>query len=161
MARTKNVTLQGKEYQLGRLPSDVGAFILMRMIGAGINAGSLATPDAAMQEAQKSDREPTGEELVRAVCFAAFLRGLSFEDLRFVQRSCLGVAACLSAPGLEGKAMPLLSDDGRWAFPEVGDNLHLVMELTVETLVFNLSDFFSDGGLGSLMGTPSKNPTTR
>ena len=159
MVSNKTVPLHGNEYQLGRLPSDVGAFILMRMIGAGINAGSLATPD--VEPAVKPDHEPTGEELVRAVCFAAFLRGLSFEDLCFVQRKCMGVVAWLNAPGLDGKPIPVLSDDGRWVFPEIGSDLQLVMQLTVETLVFNLSDFFSGGGLGSLMGTPSKNPTTR
>jgi hypothetical protein len=56
--------------------------------------------------------------------------------------------------------MPLVSDDGRWTYLEVAEDIGLVMRLTVEVLVFNLADFFSGGGLGILMGSPSPKTMT-
>ena len=63
------------------------------------------------------------------------------------------VVSWLNAPGTGATPMLVMSDTGQWAYEEVGNDLALVMRLTVEVLVWNLADFFSGGGLGSLMET--------
>jgi hypothetical protein len=148
--KLKTVELDGIEYQMGRLPADAGSFILMRLMGAGLTGGSLGKP-LEDTPADVAAVAPTGEEMVRAVCFAAFMRGLSFEDLRFVQRQCMMVVARWELTAGQRVPMPVMSSTGQWAVAEVGENVGLVTRLMIEVLVFNLSDFFSGGGAGSLM----------
>jgi hypothetical protein len=148
--KLKTVTLDGTEYLVGPLPTDAGSFILMRLMGAGLSGGSLGKP-VEDTPAEAEAVAPTGEELVRAVCFAAFMRGLSFDDLKFVQRECMKVTSRWEAPTGQRLPMPVMSSTGQWAIPEVGGDIGLVTRLTMEVLVHNLSDFFSMGGLGSLM----------
>ena len=158
MARTTVVEVNGGKYQLGRLAPDAGSFILMRLLGAGISGGSLSNDVQA--PASDAVKAPTGDELVRAVVFAALIKGLEFKDLQFVQARCMAAVARLDDPKLPDKPMPLVSDDGRWTYLEVAEDIGLVMRLTVEVLVFNLADFFSGGGLGILMGSPSPKTMT-
>ena len=153
--KTKTVTIKDQKYLVGKLPADVGAFITLRLLGAGIQAGELATPD---KPSSKPERQPTGEEMVRAVAFGAFLRNLKFEEFQFVQRGCMRVVSWLGDPKSLGLPMPVMNDFGQWTYPELEEDLTLVMLLTMEVLVWNLEDFFAAGGLALLMGTATTNP---
>lgn len=141
----KLLRLSEEEYQLGKLPVDVGSFILLKLIGAGLNAGSLAAPDEV--PSKEPERKPTPEQQVRAICFAAFLRGLSSGELSLIQASCLKVVS--RRDGVD--FLPIMSDSGAWSYADLSHNVAVVMKLTIEVLVWNLSDFFSGGGLGMLM----------
>lgn len=152
-AKTKIVELSGARYQLGKMAPDVGSFILMSMIGAGIKAGNLGgessqTPPQGGRAAETVSAEPRGEDMVRAVAFAAFLRGLDYEQHRFIQQKCLAI--CSRMEGEPEMPMPIVSGT-TWAIPEIRDDISLVMKLEIEALVFNLSDFFDAGGLNTIM----------
>jgi hypothetical protein len=152
--KLKTVALDDVEFQVGKLPTGAGSFILMRLMGAyGLSRGSLAGP-VEDTPAEVAAVAPTGEELVRAVCFAAFMRGLSFEDSQFIQRECMKVASRWETAGGQRVAMPVMADNGKWVIEEVGDSIGLVTRLTMEVLVHNLADFFSGGGTAKMMGAP-------
>ena len=161
--KTKLVTLNGQNFQIGKVPPEAGGFILLRMIGANIQAGSLARDKNSAAPTAKPEPDKvliTGEEMVRATVFAAFLSGLPFEEFKFVQQSCMKAVAWLSNPKAVNVPMPVMNDYGAWAFEEVGDDIGLVMQLTMEVLVWNLEGFFAAGGLANLMGAASSKPTT-
>jgi hypothetical protein len=160
--KMKLITLNGQNFQIGKVPPEAGGFILLRMIGANIQAGSLARDKQNKQVEQPPvDKAPaTGEEMVRATVFAAFLSGLTFEEFKFVQQSCMKAVAWLSNPKAVGVAMPVMNDYGAWAFEEIGDDIGLVMQLTMEVLVWNLEGFFAAGGLAILMGAAIKPATS-
>ena len=159
--KTKIIELSGTRYQLRKMAPDVGSFILMAMIGAGIKASNMGggtnadDPHASTEKAAENlpTAEPKGEEVVRATAFSAFLGGLDFEMHRFIQVRCLSV--CSRMEGTDGSEvpMPIVSEAGRWAIPEIQDDISLVMRLEVEALVFNLSPFFASGGLNAMVGS--------
>ena len=133
--KTKIVTIDGQRYQIRKLRPNVGSYILTRILAAGISAGTLEMGDKP------------NKSLLMAV-FVAFLKGLDFEGFSFIQNNCLAVVGKLTDMGNGSEApMPIVADSGIYAYPEIAENLSLVMSLTVQSLLFNLSDFFEGGGL--------------
>jgi hypothetical protein len=146
------VVVNNNTYQIGKLLPEAGGFILLRLLGAGIQSGAAAQKQQDPPPAPDPDAKPlTGDEAVRAIAFGAFMRNLPFEEFKFVQQGCMKSAAWLSDPKTPGVPMPLMNDYGQWTYPWMAKDLDLVMKLTMEVLVWNLSDFFSGGGLASLM----------
>lgn len=151
--KTKVVEIEGQRYQIRKLPPDVGSYLLMRMIGAGIKGDQdePITPAPTNGRSQEL-RVPDGEEMARAVIFAAFLRGIDFETHKFVQQAAL--AACARLEGDQDLPMPLATN-GR-LIETVAENMPLVIRLEVEVLSWNFSDFFAGGGLNALAGQTSQ-----
>ena len=136
-AKTKIVEVDGARYQLRKLRPNVGSYILTRMLAAGVSSGSLGS---------------TPKDSMLMAVFGAFLRGLDFDTFSFIQNNCLAVVGVMKQAGDGNEVpMPLASDSGVFAYPEVADNLPLVMNLTVQSLMFNLSDFFEEGGLRTVV----------
>jgi hypothetical protein len=133
--KTKVVEVQGMRYQIRRMRPNVGSFILTRVVAAGASAASMERPDANMLQGM----------------FAAFLRGLDFDTFSFIQNNALSVVARLDKSDGGEIPMPIVSDDGVFADANVSDDLSLTMALTVQSLIFNLSGFFSEGGLNALI----------
>ena len=135
--KTKIVEVDGTRYQLRKLRPNVGSYILTRMLAAGVSTGALGSAP---------------KDSLLMVVFGAFLRGLDFDTFSFIQNNCLAVVGVMKQAGDGNEVpMPLSSDSGAFAYPEVADNLPLVMNLTVQSLMFNLSDFFEEGGLKTVV----------
>jgi hypothetical protein len=160
MSRTKIVPLSGKKYHLRRLPPEVGSFIFMRMLGVSMRAAqSEAERAPAPKYASKLDTKPakpepepeaklSGEMRVRALSFAVFSGGISFEDFQFIQLSCMKVVGRIDVNAGVEFPMPVMTDSGQWVDEELADNPGLVMQLTTEVLVFCFADFFGESGTG-------------
>lgn len=133
--KTKVVVVQERRYQIRRMRPDVGSFILSRILAAGMGAG------AGLQN-DKPDKP-----LIQAM-LAAFLNRLDFDTFSFIQNRALAVVSRLDD---DGAPLPLVADNGVFADQELATSISLAMALTVQSLVFNLSDFFSEGGLNSLL----------
>ena len=142
--KTKTVEVDGQKYLIRKLSANVGSFILARVLAA--SAGGIV-----------ASKEGEQNSTIMASMFAAFLRGLTFEDFSFIQNHCLAVVARLeTSAGSPEVPMPIVTDTGVFAIAEVGDDLPLVMNLTIQSLLFNLSDFFDLTGLSAaLAGKPS------
>lgn len=151
--KTKVIEIGGTKYQIRRFLPDVGSYLLMRILGAGIRQdarGSDNTNSASGKEGGQNI--PGGEELARAVIFAAFLRGLDFEMHQFVQQQCMQM--CSRMEGADEVPMPLVNAGGIWAIKEIAEDTPLVMRLETEILAWNFTDFFDQGGLKALAGNP-------
>lgn len=152
-ARTKVVELQGKRYQLRRLPPDVGSFIFMRMMNINLrlsqeeeerqaSKSQYAKTDTAPQKPKESPAKPTGEAQVRALSFIVLSGGIPFEDFQFIQRSCLKVIGRIDTNQGVEFPIPIMTDSGQWADMDVADDIGLTMNLTTEVLVHSFESFF-------------------
>jgi hypothetical protein len=150
--KTKIVEIGGQRYQIRRFAPNVGSYILMQMIGAGLKGQNFseAPPAGSASAPSSSAAEPNGEDTVRAIVFAAFLRGLEYDMHNFVQNKCLAICALMKEH--EGTELPVPLTNGSEWVPEIRDDMQLVMKLEVEAMVFNFSDFFAEGGLNALAG---------
>jgi hypothetical protein len=147
MAKTTVVEINGQRYQLRKLLPDVGSYIYMKMMGVLLTASAdaQATPDA-----DENAPKPTEQDKARMLCTLAFMRGLSYEDLKFAQRQCMQATSRIEAsPTGTDITIPIMNDFGRWAIPEIADDISLVNNITTESLVFSLSSFFSDRPLAA------------
>ena len=142
--KTKNVEINGVNYQMSRFTPYVGTHMLMKLIGAV--ARHMSEQQALGGVAQESVApEKTGEEMARAICSGAFLAGLDRDLHNEIQKECLLKCARIEDSGLP---MPLMSASG--PLPEVADDFGLIIRLMIETLTFNYTDFFEQGGLKAL-----------
>ena len=142
--KTKIVEVDDQRYLIRRVDPTVGGFILTRVLSAGLN--SIPSDSAASK----------GQLLGMLV---TFMRSLDFEDFSFIQNNCLAVVSKLThMPGVvEEVPMPITTSGGVWAAPEVAEDLSLVMNLSVQSLAFNVSDFFD---LTALLDAVMKPPAT-
>lgn len=127
----KDVEIDGRKWRVGRFDALTGSYIatllLMQMLPMGLD---------------------------QQVGLAGIVKGKSLmnkETFFDVQRDCLKVCSEIQQVGsVEAPVMVMLSD-GRWGVADVENNLPVVLALTVHTLIFNVSDFFQEGALSSLM----------
>lgn len=155
-ARTKTVEVDGVEYELRRLPPEVGSFIFMRMLGAHMKVASEAKPSTASPSVAPETPAPppekvSGEMQVRALSFVVLSGGVGFEDFSFIQKACMKVVARLEDRSGQKFPMPVMTDAGEWT-PSGQDLAYSpgsVVKMTTEALIFSFADFF-DGppGLG-------------
>jgi hypothetical protein len=141
--RTKTVEVDGREYQVRRLPADEGSWIYYRMLGACSKAAS-----EQPQQGQQTDAPApvmSGEERARTLCAIALMY-LDFQTSKFtLQRSLQCVSRQEVNAGVRA-AMPVVTTDGRWAITELEHDMVTTTKLMVEVLVFSLSDFFQETG---------------
>jgi hypothetical protein len=149
--KTKIVTIKGTRYQVGRLPADKGSFILAWLL--------TAVREASQRQSQQEQQPPRdippgpeikGEDMVRAYALAAIFNGRNFERHSFVQKECLALCSRMEGQGAQEIPMPITNANGTMS--TILDDISLVLKLQMETLVFNFSDFFDQGGLDNLMG---------
>jgi len=151
--KTKTIEIDGHRYQIRRFMPDIGSFILMQVIGAGIKSGQsqASEPDKEVSET------PDAETIVRTLIFGAFFgNSLNCDAFGFVQKQCMRICSRMEGTETSELPMPIVNDSGQWAIMDVRDDLALVIKLSVECMVFNFSDFFAEGGLGAMAGTPAQ-----
>lgn len=140
-ARTTIVELEGQRYQINKMTPKVGSYLWQKFVAAGFKAqqafGGKETPADPNDPVTK---ELSPEEKMRGVC-AVSLTQLDFEDYGFVMREAMRVVWRDAATDVPGQFIPVMSDDGRWSFPDMEVNPMLVTRLMTEALVFNLASF--------------------
>jgi hypothetical protein len=148
----KYVTIGENQFRIGRLTPAVGSYVLGQIMNANLkrladlrSSGVIRPPDNAL-----AVPEPSSEGLVRAAAMAAFLGGLDLDTHVKIQQLCLAQCSQMSQNGSESPPMPIATAEGTLV-PEI--DVVLAVRLEMEVLVFNLSDFFAQGGLSSLVQT--------
>jgi hypothetical protein len=155
--RTKTVTIDDTEYQIRRFSPAVGSFILGRVLSAGARAMRDATERNGNHEAQpvqegKEFDPKDAEPAARAMAVAAVLQGtFSIEDHSLIQTECMKVCSRMEENDKGSFPMPLVNDKGQWAIPELREDVNTAIQLEVEVLTFNFTDFFALGGLTRLV----------
>lgn len=149
--KTKALEIEGRTYQFRKLAPDVGTYILFRLLAASLNSSSSADPSSSAE----TSAIVNPDDVARSFAMAGFLRGLGLDDFRLIQRECMKKCSRMESTEAGEIPTPVMMEDGRFAIPELADNMTLITRLTMESLVFNFSDFFAHGGLGGIAGQPS------
>jgi hypothetical protein len=143
--KTKKIDVGGVWYQTSRFDPKTGTHILMRIIGTIAKAQSERRSVAQAPPDAPPEKQLSGEEIARTICSAAFIAGLDEEFGGYVQDKCLARCARVEASGLP---MPIANAAG--LLPDVADDFGLILRLMIETLTFNYTDFFGQGGSDAL-----------
>lgn len=127
---TKDATIKKRDYQIGKLDALVGSYIAVtiatKFLPVIMNEGSMG-----LGELPKGRTE------------------ISEAEFRTIQKHCLMV--CKRYEGESRAPMSVMTTDGRFALPDLEKDIVTVLGLTFHALVFNVTPFFEEGGLNSLM----------
>ncbi len=127
----KDVEVNGRKFRIGRFDALTGSYIttllLMQMLPMGMEDGLAGMP---------KDRSLMDKGTFREV-----------------QMDCLKVVSELKQVGETIAPVLVMLPDGRWGVEEIEDDTMTVITLTINSLMFNLSDFFQEGALNSLSQT--------
>lgn len=154
--KTKLVTIDDVQYQIGRFSAQVGSWILGRTLNAGARdaiekmkaLGEDFNPSATAQPIEKPDVETQ----IRRMTTSAF-GAMSLEERSTIQQKCIEKCCRMEGPD-NNTAMPLANGNGVIR-GDIADDLQLVLRLEMEVLIFNFSDFFEQGGFNALLQTPA------
>ena len=141
----KDVTIGDSLYRIGLLKAADGSWIYSTFVKRY----------RAYQETQPapiplpSDAPPAPDVPVEAglAMTASFLtEQLSRTELAEVQNICLSVCGKYSSATGNPVAMPILLSDGRFSSPDMAYDGPTVLELTKQSIAFNIAPFFPGAG---------------
>lgn len=141
MEKIKIVSIAGTRYQLKKLVAADGSYILFRMMGMLQEVATASANNATAKEPAETQPETSPEDKARVIVSFGMYGGKDYEFHKFVQQKAIAACSRMEAE----LPMPLMNDAGKWAIPEIRDNMGLVVRLATESLVFSLSDFFAFG----------------
>lgn len=147
--KTKIVEIGGKQYQLRKMLPAAASFIYFKMMGSLFDKPS-EVEEADAERAKQATDKMSAEDKARALCISTFMRGLEYQYVMFAQQQSMMSTSRVIFTGGSEAIIPVMRDDGRWV-PVAPGEVDLqeepatVQQITVESLVFNLAGFFSDG----------------
>lgn len=135
----KEFTLKDRPFRAGRFSARDGSFIALKVGGLLAPVFSGITPSAQAGDVPVFDM------------LGKLTANLTESEFAYIQGKCLGVCEEKMMAGWTKVVNP----DGTFAVFDMEDNTILVLSLTVQALVFNLSDFFGENGLTELFSAIS------
>lgn len=144
----KEPTIGGKTYQISKMSSETGSFLLFKLIDSLRKIMQAETGDQVNQP----EVELTPEEKKTAIEAAAsgaiqnMLMNLDEELFIKVQKHALSVCSRFDAIGDKEILLPVLMANGKIAIPDLQTNIQVVSALTSQSLFANLSPFFLEEG---------------
>lgn len=135
----KIIELQGRKFEIRSFDAFTGSYIAFTLMEKMLPMGVEEQVTKALQAegTDVSAMAPTNRALMSKGEFIAF------------QRDCLSVVGEV----LPARTAPILNLNGSWGVEDIADNTMLVLLLTIHALVFNISGFFTDGGLSELQSS--------
>lgn len=134
----KDIEINGRKFRLNKLNARTGSFMLVNMIG-------ILTP--LIKNVKKESLKNMNLEDVNITEIAEQLSDIPETKFRYIQDNLLQIISELLPAG----GQPILTKDLTWGVLNIEFDMSLVMNLTIQSLVFNLSGFFGESLLASLM----------
>jgi len=137
----KDVEVNGRKFRVKKFSARVGSFMILKLttILAPLFRNLKVNPKAFNSDMPLDDIDIAG--------FMETLGGISEKDFSYVQDECLKVCFELLPAG----ETQVLTSTGHFGVAELEDDTVAVMTLMVHALMFNLTGFFADSGLRSLL----------
>ncbi len=152
LEKIKDVPIGDKTYQIGKMISYDGSWLLFKLMDAMRKAmadsGNDTTPDSTPVELTDEQRIEAATSIAdTAVQFLLMNSEKKLFDE--VQKLALGVCGEYKLVGTEEAVVPVLRADGRFNDFNLSTDIQAVAKLTKESLVGNLTPFFLNGGFGN------------
>jgi septum formation topological specificity factor MinE len=141
---TKDVTLGVSRYRISRMNASTGSWLLFKLLDSlrKIMTDGSQDTQSAPQEIGTEQREQAANALIQGMLMTLD-KGL-FDQ---VQREALNVVGQYTAIGEKEVVLPVLMANGTVAIPELRNDIVSIVQLTSQSLYFNLSPFFLGDGL--------------
>lgn len=144
----KDIDVNGRIFRINKFDARKGSFMLFKILK--ILSPVIKSIDIEnITEELKNDGENNDilksidiNEIVDSLC------DLEEEDFRYIQDSCLQVIEEM----LPARNAPVLNKYGEYEVEGVEQDTGLIMNLTIQSLMFNVSGFFEGSPLGSILG---------
>lgn len=126
--KTKTQELDGKNYRFTKLDARSASYLAMKVAsivapvlskGIGVSAGELG---ASIQHLDRIDFDEIQTMLLRTICSLSVVEGQEIPT-------------------------PIIKSNGDFVNEELLYDAKLVIQLTVEAMMFNIGDFFTEAGL--------------
>lgn len=145
----KEVEIKGRKFSIRKFDARTGSFMLIKVAGLLAPMFKSIAKDVKVEDFKMSDVDISGALSV--------LSTLSEKDFRYIQEKCLQVCYELLPAG----PTKVLNDNGSFGVIGLEEDTMSVMSLTVHALIYNVSGFFSESPLGSMVGAilTSNQPT--
>ena len=152
----KDVVISGKRYQIAKMQSDLGSWLLFKLMNALREIMKQETGEQETEPAPQPVVELTEEEKKKANEAAAnaaiqvMLMNLDQDLFGKIQKIALGVCGEYTAVGPEEVVIPVLKPDGKFANYALSTDITTVAALTSQSIFANLSPFFLNGGMANI-----------
>lgn len=144
MQKHKDVEISGRKFRVKKFSARVGSYMILKLTtilaplfrNFKVNPKALATPDEL----------PVDE--INIAGFMETLGSISEKDFTYIQDECLKVCYELLPAG----EAQVLNNSGYYGVTDIEHDTVTVMTLMVHALMFNLTGFFAESGLSSMVG---------
>lgn len=134
----KEVEINGRKFILNKMDARTGSFMLFKLM-------KILTP---IFKSIKVDKlEEMKLEDLNLSDLASSLFDLPEKEFRYIQDNCLQVVNVMLPAG----PRQLLTKHGEWGISGIEFDTSLIMNLTIQSLIFNVQGFFKESLLTSLM----------
>lgn len=139
--KTKNIEINGRKFILKKMDARTGSYMLFKLM-------KLLPPILENIDLEKLDFDNLNLKDLNLTEALNPIFDLPEKEFRYIQDNCLKVVDEL----LNAGAQPVLQRNGDWGVNDIADNLGLVMNLTIQSLAFNVMGFLEGSPLTSLVG---------
>ena len=157
MEATKEVVIGDSRYQISRVDSETGSFLLFQLLSSLRKIMKEDGEENDQPEQTQPTQELTSEEQTKqieeatAAMIQSMLMNIDRETFGKIQRDALRVCGQYSAVGETEVILPVLMANGKIAIPALKTDIQTLVALTQRSLHFNLLPFFSNGGFKAVM----------
>ena len=131
----KDVDVNGRKFRIGKFDALEGSYMLFKIL-------SVISPLLSNKSVQNEAGEVNYSEMLLGIT------SLSKSDFKEIQLSCLKICSEHLAAGFA----PVINENGSYGVIGIERDTAAVINLTVQALMFNVSDFFAGSPLSSLTG---------
>lgn len=140
----QDISLGQYNFRVRDIDSGDGSFLAFKLINK-LREIMAAAGETSSEETPEVDKEVAIRGTINLV-----LMNLDETDFKMIQKKALALVDQYEAIGSETTPMPIMRN-GVVIAPALKNNITLLIELTNESLYFNLSPFFSENGLKVVM----------
>ncbi|WP_297428642.1 phage tail assembly chaperone [Clostridium sp.] len=134
----KDIEINGRKFRLNKMDARTGSYMLFKLM-------KILTP-IFKNVSEESIKDKSIEDL-NLTELAESLFDLKKEEFEFIQDSALKVVDEIYPAGPER----VFKEEGNWGSADIQFDIGLAMNLTIQSLVFNMQDFFAGSPFTSLM----------
>lgn len=134
----KDIEINGRTFRLNKMTARTGSFMLLKLM-------KIITPIFKNIKGDSLEDMSLGDLNITELSNSLF--DLPENEFRYIQDNCLQVIEELLPAG----AQKVLDKHGKWGVLNIEFDTGLVMNLTIQSLIFNVTGFFNGSPLSSIL----------
>lgn len=155
MKMHKDVEVGGQRYKIGRLPAKDGSWIIVmlqakmraqRALSVQVEQPELGGPSPESEEQVRTKAQDLTMEEGMLMTATFLIAQLDRESLEQIMYMCLAYVKHYEEVAGQLCEMPVMVGGDRWAIAELEYDGPSVLELTKQSLAFNIAPFMTAGG---------------